>query len=64
MSDLFDFDNDGKVSDEEEEDALLLLMDDDDDEEERRTQSGRGADGCLSVLLVIAFIVLVMVAIL
>ena len=34
MSNLFDFDNDGVVSEEEDEEAFLLLMDDDDEEEE------------------------------
>lgn len=48
MTDLFDFDNDGKVSDEEEEDALLLLMDDDDDEEPPRSSH---AGGCLTSVI-------------
>ena len=47
MGDLFDFDNDGPVSEEEEEEAFLLLMDDDDEEEEL----GRGGGGCLPVFL-------------
>lgn len=41
---------------------MYLLMDD--DEDERRTQSSRGASGCLTVLLVIAINILALLAIL
>lgn len=57
MSDPFDFDNDGVVSDEEEEEGFLLFMDVDDDEDEERGRVPRSA-GCLTVLMVIAALVL------
>lgn len=49
MSNLFDFDNDGVVSEEEDEEAFLLLMDDDDEEEEEHPRTG----GCLTVFLLV-----------
>ena len=58
MSDLFDFDEDGIVSDEEEEDAVLLILDDDDEDEPRRAPRSAG---CFTVLMVIAALSLIFI---
>lgn len=50
MGDLFDFEDDGQVSEEEEEEALLLFMDDEDEDEDSGTQRG----GCLTAILIAA----------
>lgn len=63
MSELFDFDHDGAVTEEEEEEGFLLMLDDDEKEEEGQGGASR-AGGCLTALLSILIPILFLAAIL